>query len=91
MTVRRNLAGRQRNALGATALPQRESGTDMDRNAALEIGKGKSCLPISAIRSADKIEKRIVLIDRNDRAIAKRPAVGGKVPGKHPNLTDKRA
>jgi len=54
--MRWNLTGRQRNRLRASRLRQRESWSDVDGQAALEIGKSEGRLAVSPICSADEIE-----------------------------------
>src|SRR5690349_14043528 len=89
MVVRRYLADSKGHALRATALAEGKSGPHMNGNTALQIGQSESSLPIPAIGGSDQVKKGIVLVNRDDRAIAECPSHGRKVSGEHPDFADK--
>jgi hypothetical protein len=59
--MRGDLADGEGYAFSSTALAQSKSGSNVDGNAALEVGQGKGVLAIATVRGADEIKKRIIL------------------------------
>src|SRR5205823_10070514 len=63
----------------------------MNRDSPLQIGKGKGCLPVAAVHGAQQREQCLVLIYRQELAIAKGPPLRSKIPTDYFYLTHKRS
>jgi len=93
--VRRYLLGVERHVLDAGLLadnkvdPVGRIGAHMHRHTALEIRQPEGVLPVAAIGRSDQVEENVVLRDRQQLAVAKRPAGRRKVAAEQANLTDK--
>ena len=68
---------------------QRESGTHVNRHAALQVRQGEGFLAIAAVRGADEVEQGIVLRDGYQSPVAECPSLRGEISPKHPYLADK--
>jgi hypothetical protein len=55
-----------------------------------KIWKSESALSIAAVRGADQVEKRFVLGNRKQLALAEHPTARREVPGEHPNFSNVR-
>ncbi len=94
--VRRVLVQRDRDALGAARLPDgrvTEPGplSHVDGRTAAQVGQGERALAVSPISGSNESEQRVVLRDRQNRAIAILPAHGRKRKTDQPQFTDVRA
>ena len=62
----------------------------MDRQPTAQVGKGKGRLPIASVGRAQEGKKGVILTDRQDRSIAKRPVYRSEIAGKDSDLTNIR-
>lgn len=67
-----------------------ETGTPMNGDPGLQIGKLEGRLPVSPIHRSQNCKQRLVLVDRQGLAIAKRPTLWGEIECEDPYLADKR-
>jgi hypothetical protein len=56
---------------------------------AAEVGEREGGLPVTAVHRAEQGEESLVLVDGEELAVAKGPALGGIVPGDNLYLTQK--
>src|SRR5258706_9012770 len=89
MLVLRHFALRQSVELLAAGLAEGETASHVNRHAAPQIGQRERRLSVAAERRAEKGEKRLVLIDRQELPVAKSPTLGRKVPTDDLDLTHK--
>src|SRR3954463_2596078 len=95
MIVRGNLALEQGHSLCAARLAKVVQAqpwplTWVHRSASLQVGQGEVALAVSAIRGAEQREERGVLRERQELAIAPRPALGCEVEGEDADFSNKR-
>jgi hypothetical protein len=90
VAVRGNLAGGERYTLHSAGLSQSKPGSNVDGDAALEVGQGKGVLPISTVGGANQVEERIIFCDWYQSSIAECPTYWRKITGEHPYLAYER-
>src|SRR3954471_863392 len=78
----------QRDLFRAAGLGEYESAALMKRDAPAQVRQGERRLSVSAVGSADQLEQRLVLRDRQELTLAEHPAGRGEVPGEHANLAN---
>src|SRR5688500_3114952 len=88
MAVRRDLIDRQRDLFSPAGLGENEAVPLMDGNAPAKIGQSKRALAVSPVRRADDREKRFVLADREQLALAEHPSRRREVAREHPDLSN---
>src|SRR5262245_29512998 len=94
MAVRWYLRLEQRDCLAAACLAEvmkRQAGplTGMHRRVTLHVGQREVRFAVAAVGVAEQGEKRRVLRERENLAVAEGPALGREVEGEDANLSDK--
>src|ERR1035438_6351518 len=69
-------------------LAQNDAVADMHRHAPLQIRQSEVSLSIAAIGRAENRKQRLILVDRQQLAIAKRPALGREVERENPDFAN---
>ena len=75
----RQSADGQRVGLLAATLAQRVAAADVDRHPAAQVGQREVDPAVAAVGRAEQREQRLVLVDRQELAVALRPALGREV------------
>ncbi len=88
--VRGQLANRQRVRLLPAALPQRVPASPMDRHATPKIGQREIHPSVAAVGRPQQREQRLVLVDRQQLAVAQRPALRREPEGHDPDFRQER-
>src|SRR5207302_9835688 len=88
--MRRDLRGGQGDFFRTTHLRECKPVALVQRKPAAKIWECERQLTVAAISRADKVEKGLILRNRQELPFAKLPARGREVPGKHADLTNVR-
>src|ERR1051326_9141422 len=90
MRVRGQLRNVQSVRVFAALLAQSETVASVVGNASLEIGQREVGLPVAAICGAKQGKQGLVLVDRQQLAVAQRPALGGEIKAYNLDFRQKR-
>src|SRR5262249_61867693 len=90
MRVGRQFVQREEVRLFSALAAERELAVEVDRNSATEVGQGEVGRAVATVRRTEQREERLVLIDRQELAVAHGPSAGRKVEAEEPDLTEKR-
>src|SRR6202035_46038 len=88
VTVRRNLRYRQSDGFRTACLGERETVTEVNRNATPKIRQREGRLPVAAVGGADEVEQCLVFGNGKQLPFAEHPSRGGEVAGEHPDLSN---
>ena len=80
----------QRDGRHARDFPENDAVAPMNRYAALEVGQAEVHPPVAAVGGAEQREQRLILVDRQQLAVAKRPSLRGEVEGHDLDLAYER-
>src|SRR5438309_1686185 len=86
MNMLRHFRNSHRMRLLAAFLAQDKALTEMNRHLATEVRQREIDAPVAAIGSAEQGEQRLVLVDRQQLAVAKCPPLGGEVERHDPEF-----